>query len=564
MNDIAELTIKINSIEAELARRRLDSLEKQSKETAGSAALLEHAYAKLMRVLGPAALAGAFALAVRSAINLQDQYVRLSEIAGTTATRMAAFDLASRKSGTSMEAVAQSIARLGKAIGDARLGDAQQGGLLRALGIDPNDGRDAAEIFVDVSRAIMSMKDQNIAAVASQQLLSRGFSEMRPIMKEVVEMGKLQSRQTEEQIQAAKEAADQIAELSFEFDQMKIRLTNTLLPVLKEMVQILIDLAKEGDAANLAFQGGIVVFQTIAVLAANVVYVFKTVGMEIGVIAAQLSALADVPSLPKLAKLLGEDLVMGTKKFDEAISGFNRAGLIRDQWKKDSEKMRQDLDDFEKRVMSLGKTSSTVRVAPGGAMDMGQGTGFMLQGKQQGESEAERRAREFLAFQRTYDQRVQAEKDFAQKYADAITVGNELAKEAHKQGLLGDEALIKQLADNEDARLQVMIQSLEKQKALHERKGDDAKAQEAAGQAEAILAVATATAEGLRRVGDALSGRGGMEAMQLRVAEEYVKQFGRLADEASSTLIVPANLSDISSMIAMATSVVKQQVAKAG
>src|SRR6187401_1284697 len=82
---------------------------------------------------------------------------------------------------------------------------------------------------------------------------------------------------------------------------------------------------------------------------------------------------------------------------------------------------------------------------------------------------------------------------------------------------------------------------------------------EAEGQAAAILAVAKATAEGLRQVGEALSGRGGMEAMQLRVAEEYVKQFGKLANEASSTLIVPANLSDISSMIALATSVVKQQ-----
>jgi len=47
--------------------------------------------------------------------------------------------------------------------------------------------------------------------------------------------------------------------------------------------------------------------------------------------------------------------------------------------------------------------------------------------------------------------------------------------------------------------------------------------------------------------------------MQLRIAEEYVKQFGHLADEAASTLVVPANLSDIASMIAMATSVVKSQ-----
>jgi hypothetical protein len=49
--------------------------------------------------------------------------------------------------------------------------------------------------------------------------------------------------------------------------------------------------------------------------------------------------------------------------------------------------------------------------------------------------------------------------------------------------------------------------------------------------------------------------------MQLRVAEEYVKQFGTLANEATSTLVVPANLSDISSMIALATSVVKNQKA---
>jgi regulator of protease activity HflC (stomatin/prohibitin superfamily) len=100
----------------------------------------------------------------------------------------------------------------------------------------------------------------------------------------------------------------------------------------------------------------------------------------------------------------------------------------------------------------------------------------------------------------------------------------------------------------------------EKQRVIKESEANkQQQINEAQGEAEAILAVATATAEGLRRVGESLAGRGGMEAMQLRVAEEYVKQFGHLADEAASTLIVPANLSDIASMIAMATSVVKNQ-----
>jgi len=100
----------------------------------------------------------------------------------------------------------------------------------------------------------------------------------------------------------------------------------------------------------------------------------------------------------------------------------------------------------------------------------------------------------------------------------------------------------------------------EKQRVIKESEANkQQQINEAQGEAAAILAVATATAEGLRRVGESLAGKGGIEAMQLRVAEEYIKQFGRLADEAASTLIVPANLSDISSMIALATSVVKNQ-----
>ena len=79
----------------------------------------------------------------------------------------------------------------------------------------------------------------------------------------------------------------------------------------------------------------------------------------------------------------------------------------------------------------------------------------------------------------------------------------------------------------------------------------------AQGQAEAILAVATATAEGLRRVAEAVSTTGGREAMQLRVAEDYIEQFGHLAQQAN-TLVVPANLSDIAGMIALATKVFDQ------
>jgi regulator of protease activity HflC (stomatin/prohibitin superfamily) len=102
----------------------------------------------------------------------------------------------------------------------------------------------------------------------------------------------------------------------------------------------------------------------------------------------------------------------------------------------------------------------------------------------------------------------------------------------------------------------------EKQRVIKESEASkQQQINEAQGQAAAILAVATATAEGLRRVGESLSGTGGHEAMQLRVAEEYLKQFGQIANEAQSTLVIPANLSDIASMISLATNVVKSQKA---
>jgi regulator of protease activity HflC (stomatin/prohibitin superfamily) len=79
---------------------------------------------------------------------------------------------------------------------------------------------------------------------------------------------------------------------------------------------------------------------------------------------------------------------------------------------------------------------------------------------------------------------------------------------------------------------------------------------EAEGQAAAIMSIASATAEGLRSVANALGSDGGSQAMQLRIAEQYIREFGQLARDAKGTLIVPANLADISSMISVATSVI--------
>ena len=99
----------------------------------------------------------------------------------------------------------------------------------------------------------------------------------------------------------------------------------------------------------------------------------------------------------------------------------------------------------------------------------------------------------------------------------------------------------------------------EKQKVI---KASEARRQqqinEAEGQANAIRAIANATAEGIRAVATAINSPGGRDAVQLRVAEQYIGQFGNLA-KTGNTLIIPTNLADISGVIATAMNVVKQQ-----
>jgi regulator of protease activity HflC (stomatin/prohibitin superfamily) len=86
---------------------------------------------------------------------------------------------------------------------------------------------------------------------------------------------------------------------------------------------------------------------------------------------------------------------------------------------------------------------------------------------------------------------------------------------------------------------------------------------EAEGQAAAILAVAKATAEGIRAVAAAIEADGGFEAVQLRVAEQYLAQFGQLAKTGNS-LIIPSNLADVGSIIATAMNVIQSRGAAPG
>lgn len=98
----------------------------------------------------------------------------------------------------------------------------------------------------------------------------------------------------------------------------------------------------------------------------------------------------------------------------------------------------------------------------------------------------------------------------------------------------------------------------EMQATINNSEGDkQAAINKAKGEAEALRLVADATADALNRIGGAIQNDGGLEAVNLKVAEQYIAAFGKLAKE-NNTIIMPGNVADVGGLVASALSVVKQ------
>ncbi|PMS35173.1 SPFH domain-containing protein [Trinickia symbiotica] len=105
---------------------------------------------------------------------------------------------------------------------------------------------------------------------------------------------------------------------------------------------------------------------------------------------------------------------------------------------------------------------------------------------------------------------------------------------------------------------QINIASGGREAAIQRSEGErQAAINQAQGEAAAILAVAEANAQAIRKIAEAIQSTGGMDAVNLKVAEQYVNAFGNLA-KAGNSLIVPGNLSDLSTMIASALTIVSR------
>lgn len=112
------------------------------------------------------------------------------------------------------------------------------------------------------------------------------------------------------------------------------------------------------------------------------------------------------------------------------------------------------------------------------------------------------------------------------------------------------------IAESEgEKQAKINVADGQKQELIRKSEGEMQKRiNEATGRASEIEQIAKATAMGLREIASAIGDKNGMDAVNLRIAEQYLTEFGKLASE-NNTMILPSNLTDIAGMVATATKV---------
>ena len=151
-------------------------------------------------------------------------------------------------------------------------------------------------------------------------------------------------------------------------------------------------------------------------------------------------------------------------------------------------------------------------------------------------------------------------KDLAPPRKIILAMQRQITAEREKRALIAEsEGRMQEQINLASGDRQASINQSEgiRQASINESEGQrQAAINRAHGEAESILLVAKATAEAINMIGESAQKDGGLEAINLKVAEQYIGAFNQLAKE-GNTLILPSNLTDVASLVGTAMSMVK-------
>ena len=278
---------------------------------------------------------GAGAVVLNGQIESIAGFQDLAEKIGDTATAVASLKPAADVSGVSLETFASASVKLTSAL--SKIDDESKGaGLaLEAIGLGVEDFKNLSPVeqFDAVATALRGFEDGAGKTAVAVQLFGKSGADLIPMLNDLADGAERQTRLTEDQIKAADDYSKSTARLRGDLQSLGQGIAADLVPNMQglaDLLRVVLDESKgAADGTGVltgALDGARVVLQTVVVLASDVAFVFKQTGNEIGGMAAQLAALAQLD-----------------------LQGFT---AISDAMRADAQKARAELDSFQRRVLA--------------------------------------------------------------------------------------------------------------------------------------------------------------------------------------------------------------------
>lgn len=340
---LAELSIdlvaKLANIErdlgkaATLAERTASRME---SAFSGAASVIGSAFAGLAGAFS----VGAFASMVQSSIDAADALSKLSQRTGETVENLSKLQYAGSLADVSNEGLASSLKKLSKNMAEAVSGSGDAAAAFSAIGVAVTDSagtlRSSGDVLNDISDRFASYEDSAAKAALAQALFGRAGADLIPLLnsgsKGLKDMGDEATRLgvvfSTDTAQSAEKFNDQMTRIRAALSSFAVQTATDMLPLLNVFADSMLNVAKQSDSARQIFPSLTEILRAFIVIGGNVAYVFKSVGNEIGGMAAQIAALSrlDFKGFSNIGEALREDAAANRKSFDAWEKGIIDAG----------------------------------------------------------------------------------------------------------------------------------------------------------------------------------------------------------------------------------------------
>lgn len=307
-------------------------------------------FAKTVESTVEAARASMIALGVGAAgvaIALNDQiskiadYQDLAEKIGDTAEAVASLSTAANVSGVSLDTVSAASIKLTSSLSKTDDEAKGAGAAIAALGLNFQQFKDLSPVdqIEAVANALNSFEDGASKTAVAVALFGKAGAELLPFLNDLADGSERQVKITQEQIDAADAYDKQVKRLQGSLAGLTKQMAAESIPVMSQMVeqaQALVDYVKQSQNEYSVFEGVLagvqVVFETIVIVASDVIFVLKGIATEFGGIGRQIAALAtgDIEKFSAIGDAMKADAAKARAELDKFQADFlNRTKEIK-------------------------------------------------------------------------------------------------------------------------------------------------------------------------------------------------------------------------------------------